>query len=170
VIGAICLLLGLYGVGTLSPNWAGLLFIVLAVVLFILEVKVQSSGFLAGGAIVSMLIGGLVLTANSPPWARISPVTVVLCTAVTAFLFLVIVAAAVRVQRRPVTVGAETLIGQVGIARSDLQPDGMIFLDGAFWEASSVAGAVARGERVQVTGRDGLRLLVRVVPRAVDAA
>lgn len=163
VVGAMALLMGLYGVGTLSPNWAGLLFIVLAFILFILEVKVQSNGVLAVGAIASMIIGSLVLTANSPPWARISPITIAICVLWTSGVFLGLIAAAWRAQRQPVYVGAETLVGQVGVARSPLEPEGMVFLNGAYWEAATVEGAVSAGDRVQVTGRDGLKLYVRKV-------
>ena len=135
VVGGIALLLGLYGIGTLSPNWAGLLFIALAFLMFIAEIKVQSHGALAVGAIVSMFIGGTLLTANSPPWARISPITIALSTAWTAAIFLFIIGAAVRALHRPVKVGPEALIGRQAVARTNLQPEGMVFLDGSRWEA-----------------------------------
>lgn len=161
VLGAICLLLGLYGVGTLSPNWAGLLFIALAFLLFILEIKVQSPGVLAIGGIIAMLIGGAMLTSGNAPWARISPLTLVLTTAASSALFLVIIGAAWRAQRRPVYVGAEAMLGQRATTRTELKPEGMVFFEGAYWEATSLDGPIGPNEPVLVAGREGLKLYVR---------
>jgi membrane-bound serine protease (ClpP class) len=64
-------------------------------------------------------------------------------------------------------IGQEALIGQIGRAKTALEPDGMVFVDGALWEATVEGGAVPAGERVAVIGVDGLHLRVRPVGDAV---
>ncbi len=167
ILGGICLILAFYGFQTLPINYAGLLLILLAIILFIAEVKVVSHGLLAAGGIVAMILGSLMLIKSSAPFMRISLVAILVTTGATAAFFLFIVTMALRAQRQKTTTGVEGLIGQVGTARTPLRPEGRIFVGGELWSARCEEGAEP-GEKVRVRAVSGLMLEVGKV-EAVQA-
>ena len=167
ILGGICLILAFYGFQTLPINYAGLLLILLAIILFIAEVKVVSHGLLAAGGIVAMILGSLMLIKSSAPFMRISLVAILVTTGATAAFFLFIVTMALRAQRQKTTTGVEGLIGQVGTARTPLRPEGRIFVGGELWSARCEEGAEP-GEKVRVRAVSGLMLDVSKV-EAVEA-
>jgi membrane-bound serine protease (ClpP class) len=160
VVGGIALILGFYSLQTLSANYAGFLLIALAVILFILEVKVHSYGALTIGGVVAMLLGTLMLfRASADPWLRISWGVVAAMIGITVLFFSTVIALAVRSQlRRPVT-GEEGMIGATGEAMGDFTGEGKVFVQGEWWTARCGA-PLKRGDRVTVVGRDGMALLV----------
>jgi membrane-bound serine protease (ClpP class) len=138
---------------------AGVALILLALVLFLLEIKITSYGALAMGGVAAMLFGSLMLFDSSGGGAGLSLGVIVPSLIVVTGLFLFGVVMAVRAQgRRPVT-GAEGLVGEIGEARTDLAPHGQVFVHGELWNATGEA-PVARGAAVRVTQVDGLRLRV----------
>ncbi len=162
-IGVVCLALGAYGLGVLPVNWFGLIFLVMAFVLFLLEVKAPTHGALAAAGIASFILGALVLfnSPNTPSFQRVSIPLVVATGLITAGLFIAIVTFAIRAQRRPPAVGVEALIGRWGEVREDLRPFGSVHVAGELWSAESVQGSeIPKGARVRVVGVDGLRLRV----------
>ncbi len=167
ILGGICLILAFYGFQTLPINYAGLLLILLAIILFIAEVKVTSHGLLAAGGIAAMLLGSVMLIKSSAPFMRISLVAILMTTGATAAFFLFIVTMALRAQRQKTTTGVEGLIGQVGTARTPLRPEGRIFVGGELWSARCEEGAEP-GEKVRVRAVSGLMLEVGKV-EAVEA-
>ncbi|MDE2180449.1 MAG: nodulation protein NfeD, partial [candidate division NC10 bacterium] len=114
VLGGICLILAFYAFQTLPINYAGLLLILLAVILFIAEVKVVSHGMLALGGIAAMILGSTMLIKSPESFMRISLPAILGTTAVTAGFFIFVVTMALRAQRQKTTTGAEGLIGQIG--------------------------------------------------------
>lgn len=160
VVGGISLILGFYSLQTLSANYAGFLLIALAIVLFILEVKVHSYGALTIGGVVAMLLGSLMLfRASADPWLRISWGVIAVMVGASVLFFTTVVTLAVRSQlRKPVT-GAEGLIGETGEAMEDFTGEGKVFVSGEWWTARSVA-PLKKGDKVTVTGREGMTLLV----------
>jgi membrane-bound serine protease (ClpP class) len=164
-IGVICLALGAYGLGVLPVNWIGMIFLVTAFVLFLLEVKAPTHGALTAAGLVSFILGALVLfnSPGTPSFQRVSIPLVLGASVVTAGLFLVVVTFAIRAQRRPIQVGAEALVGRIGVARTKLNPAGMVHVAGELWSAEIESGVekVNQGSRVKVTSVDGLRLRVR---------
>jgi len=166
-IGVVSLALAFYALGVLPVNWFGLLFVITAFVLFILEVKAPTHGGLAAAGIASLVIGALVLfnSPGTPEFARVSVPAVLGISLATSALFITVVAFAIRAQRRPVVVGAETLIGQVGEVRASLAPGGMVHVAGELWSAElepDVWGEVVpTGQMVEVVGLKGLKLRVR---------
>jgi len=164
VVGSICLILAFYAFQTLPINYAGLLLILVAIVLFIAEIKITSYGLLTVGGVVAMFLGSVMLMKNELPYLRISLKVIVPSVLGTALFFLFVVGMAVRTfGAKPVT-GAEGLIGGHGIARSDLSPVGMVFVHGELWEARGDE-TIRQGDEVVVTAVEGLRLKVR--PAAV---
>lgn len=162
VVGAICLILGFYSLQTLPINYAGLALIGLAILLFILELKIVSHGLLTIGGAIAMIIGSVMLIDSTEPGARIS-LTVILAmvgTVVAFFAFAMVLALKAR-SRRPVT-GDQGLIGQIGHAKSSFDTTGMIYVAGEYWQASTTA-PVEDGDRVEVIGKQGMVLTVKPV-------
>jgi membrane-bound serine protease (ClpP class) len=168
-IGVVCLALGAYGLGVLSVNWFGLVLIATAFVLFILDVKAPTHGALTAAGVAAFIVGALVLfnSPGTPSFQRVSVPLVVVVGLATAAGFAAILAFAIRAHRRPVSVGAEALLGRVGEARSAIGPLGMVQVAGELWSAELAEGApaVPAGERVEVISVEGLRLRVRPVGR-----
>lgn len=159
IVGAICLVLALFSLGVLSVNWTGLVFVALSFVLFIADVKAPTHGVLTGLGVISFILGSMILF-NSP----IAPVSRALIVGVglaTGSFFAFVIAKVVTAIHRPPTTGAEGLIGRLAVARSDLDPQGTVFLKGELWQALASGATVKQGEEVEVTGVDGFKLLVK---------
>lgn len=159
VLGGICLILAFYAFQTLPINYAGLLLILLAIILFIAEIKVTSYGMLAVGGIIAMILGSMMLIRSPAPFMRISLPAIILTTGVTAAFFLFIVAMALQAQRQQTTTGAEGLIGQIGTVRTPLKPEGSILVGGELWSARCEEGAEP-GDKVRIRTLKGLLLFV----------
>jgi len=168
ILGGICLILAFYAFQTLPINYAGLLLILLAIVLFIAEVKVASHGLLAAGGITAMILGSLMLIKSSEPFMRISLAAILATTGATAAFFIFIVTMALRTQRQKTTTGVEGLIGQVGTVRTPLRPEGRIFVGGELWSARCEEGAET-GDKVRVQAVKGLMLMVGKEAAVVEA-
>ncbi|TAK32730.1 MAG: nodulation protein NfeD [Chloroflexota bacterium] len=160
VVGAIALLLALFSLGMLPINYAGLALIFLGFILFFAEVKVVSHGMLALGGVISMGLGSLMLINSSAPYMSISRPLIAGVVLAVALFFTLVVGAAVRALRKKPASGQEGLIGQIGVARSLLNPEGYVFIQGARWDAVALEGEIQTGEEVIVTGVEGLRLYV----------
>ncbi len=169
VLGGIALILALYAFQQLPINYAGVLLILLAIVMFIAEIKVISHGVLTAGGIAAMILGSMMLIDSPAPYMRISLGAIVGTAAGTAAFFLFVVGAGVKALRTKTVTGMEGLIGEVGVVRARLEPRGQIFLRGELWNAEG-EGEVELGESVRVTGVDGLTLRVAPVQRATAAS
>ena len=169
VVGAIALLLGFFSLDTLPVNWVGVLLILLAFGLFIAEIFVGGFGVLGVGGIVSLILGGLLLTSTSNPEFQVSRWLIYGWAAVIALFFLMIVSTIIRMRRMPATTGTLALIGRTAVARSPLEPSGQVFLQGERWQATAEDPPVQVGEKVVVISVRGLRLTVRRAPKAEKA-
>ncbi len=163
VAGGICLLLGLFALGMLPVNYAALLFLAFAFVLFVADVYTPTHGVLTAGGIISMLIGSLMLARGREPALNVSFWLIVVVTAFTALFFVLLVSSVVRSRFWRVTTGKEGMIGSRGVARTDLASTGYVFVAGELWLAVSDNGAIRRGDGVTVVAVEGLRLKVRKV-------
>jgi membrane-bound serine protease (ClpP class) len=161
VTGAIFLILAFYAFQTLPVNYAGLLLIILALVLFILEVKVISHGVLAIGGIISMVIGSLMLFDTPMPFLRVSLYLILPAVAVTALFFTVTFWLAFRATGRKPTTGSEGLVGLEGRAHTGISREGgTVSVRGELWSAAADED-IAKGERIQVISVKGLTIKVR---------
>lgn len=160
VFGAISLILAFYSFQTLPVNYAGLLLIILAIILFILEIKIISHGVLTLGGIIAMTIGSLMLFESPLPFFKLSLKVILPGVIITAlFFFLTIRLALKAYMRKPVT-GAEGLVGLEGKARTDVHNDGLVFVHGEIWKAWSDE-PIKAGEKVIVEKVENLKLKVR---------
>ena len=162
VIGGICLLMAFYSLGTLNAYWGGLLLILLAFGLFVAEIFVTSFGILTAGGLVSLIVGSLILFSQSQglPAFEVNRGLIVFVAVLIAAIFIFLTGAVVRAQRRRVITGAEGLVGKVAVARTKLDPKGMVLVEGELWAAMVDTGTVEPEEEVIVTKVDGLKLSV----------
>jgi membrane-bound serine protease (ClpP class) len=160
VIGGLALILALASFAVLEVNVAGLFLIGFSLILFIADIKVPSHGVLTAGGIISFVLGSLLLTEHQAPFLRISLTLILTMAALTAGFFAVAVGAGLRAQKQKIQTGREGLVGAVGVARSDLSPQGTVFVQGELWTAETPDGVIPAGARVRVTRVDGLRLRV----------
>ena len=159
IVGVICLLLAFYSLGVLPVNYAGLILIGLAFVLFVVDIKAPTHGALTMGGIASLIAGALILF-NSPLY-RVSISVVVSVALVTGMFFAFAIAKVVQAQKRRVVTGREGLIGELAQARTALDREGTVFVKGELWHAVAIDGPVERGEWVEVVAVDGFRLQVK---------
>ncbi len=166
VAGALALVLALVGFSELGVNWIGLALVVLAAGLFVAEAHAPGVGVLALGGLLAFVAGSWLLFA-SPSGAvlvtsgsRVSLWLIALGACALSGYFLVVLRAVLRARRLPHMTGAEALLGQDGVATSDLAPRGTIRVAGEDWSAVAEAGPIGAGEAVEVLGVEGLTLRV----------
>lgn len=163
ISGAICLILSFFALQILPFSLAGLLLIILAIVLFVLEVEVPSYGALTIGGIIALTLGSLMLISPSAIYISISLKYIVTMVAVISSIFIFIISYAIKAQfRKPVT-GMEGLVGSKGVAKSDISPKGKIQIHGEIWNAllEQDKETIKKGEEVEVVKVEGMRLVVK---------
>ncbi len=160
VLGGICLILAFYAFQTLPVNYAGILLIILAIILFILEVKIISHGILTIGGIISMIIGSIMLFESPAPFLKLSLYVILPAVIITALFFVITFGLAFKAWKRKPVTGAEGIVGLEGIARTDIRDDGMVYVRGEIWSAMSDE-PIKQGEKVRVEAVSGLKLKVK---------
>ncbi len=162
IVGGICLILAFFAFQSLPINYAGVLLLILAVILFIAEIKVVSHGALTIGGIIAMVLGSLMLVNSPEPYMRVSLVVILTVVIGTALFFLFAVGMAIKAQRKKVTTGDKGMIGGTGVARTDLKPEGYVNIHGEIWKAECdpQEGGIEKGEKVKVIGIENLVLKV----------
>lgn len=162
VIGGIALILAFFALQTLPVNYAGILLIVLAIIFFIMEMKITSYGLLSVAGVVSLLLGSLMLFEGTTPDMELS-LQVLLPTIILISGFFVAVASLVfRAQMSKPTTGSMGLVGEVGVVKKALTPEGKVFVHGELWNARAQA-AVEENVKVRVLKVDNLILEVEPV-------
>ncbi len=165
IIGGICLVLAFVALGNLPVNWGGVILIVLGIGALMLDIKITGFALSIGG-VVMLILGGLLLftpfTPQSPsfPEVSVSPWVVIGSAVTIGGFFVFLLGAAVRGRNYPVLMGAQTIVGAVGIATTDLAPQGTVQVKSELWSASADGAVVEKGAQVQVIAVDGLRLRV----------
>ena len=167
-IGAVCLTLAVYGMGVLPVNWFGIIFLLIAFVLFILDIKAPTHGALTTAGVASFIIGALVLfnSPGTPQFQRVSVPLVVATGFVIGMFFMVMLVYALRALKVPVRAGIESLNGKTGMARSAVEGSGgQVQLGSELWTAESVdtSESIGKGDKVEVVEVKGLRLKVRKI-------
>jgi membrane-bound serine protease (ClpP class) len=167
-VGVVCLALAVYGLGILPVNWFGIVFLVIAFVLFILDIKAPTHGALTAAGVVTFIIGALVLfnSPGVPSFQRVSVPLVVGTALVIAAFFFTILTIALRAQSVPVRTGVEALgqmTGRLGLAHSELNPKGTVQVGNELWSAELVEDEkpLPRGSQVMVVARDRNHIKVK---------
>jgi membrane-bound serine protease (ClpP class) len=167
-VGVVCLTLAVYGMGVLPVNWFGIIFLITAFVLFILDIKAPTHGALTAAGVASFIVGALVLfnSPGTPQFQRVSVPLVVAVGVMLGLLFLGILMFALRALRVPISMGVESLIGKRGTARTSVgEAGGQVQLESELWTAEPVADSakIGKGDHVEVVEVKGLRLRVRKI-------
>jgi membrane-bound serine protease (ClpP class) len=163
VIGGISLILALFAFQTLPVNYAGVLLIILALVLFIAEIKIVSHGMLTVGGVISLSLGSLMLFESPEPYLQLSWKVIMPTVLLTTAFFVFVVGKVVKAHKNKPVTGGEGIVGEEGTVVTDLTPDGKVFVRGEYWDAEGIE-RIAKGERVVVTEVKGMRLKVRKIP------
>jgi membrane-bound serine protease (ClpP class) len=164
VIGGISLVLAFFALQTLPVNYAGILLIAMAIVFFIMEMKITSYGLLSVAGVVSLMLGSLMLFRET--WGMRLSLEVLIPTLVVVSGFFVVVAGLVfRAQRSKPFGGMRGLVGEVGIVRKSLDPDGKVFVHGELWNAAA-REFVEEGSKVKVVQVNNLVLEVEPLDRS----
>jgi len=162
IVGGIFLILAFFAFHSLPVNYAGLLLIIFAMILFLAEVKVMSHGLLTVGGIISMLLGSLMLIESPVPSLSISRLVILVAVVITAGFFAFVVTKGIRIQMKKPTTGKEGLVGEVGVVRTRIDPEGQILVRGEIWTAFCEV-PVEVGQKVRVLDLVGLKLKVEKV-------
>jgi membrane-bound serine protease (ClpP class) len=161
VVGGICLLLAFYSLGVLNANWAGVLLIILAFILFIADLFVTSHGIVTAGAVASLTIGSLILFSGGSPEVQVNRGLIAGVVIFFTAFFVFAIGAIVRGQRRKPAVGKEEFTGRLAKALTALAPEGTVLFEGERWLAELDSGRAEAGEDVVVSKVDGLKLWVK---------
>jgi membrane-bound serine protease (ClpP class) len=161
-IGAICLVLALISLSILPFNAGGLLMMILAIGLFIADVKLNTHGILSLIGVTCLLFGSFMLFSPMEPFWRVSRLFIFAWVGLTAFAFGTIVYLGIKAQLKGASVGREILPGATGVAMTGLKPEGIVHVMGEEWSAHLAPGAdsLHKGDRVRVISIDGLKLTV----------
>ncbi|MFY9611759.1 MAG: nodulation protein NfeD [Blastocatellia bacterium] len=157
VVGTLAVVLALYGFHMLPISATGVLLIVVAIGLFVLEAKVAGFGIFGLGGIVAAVVGSLILIDVPNPELRLPPSLVLAVVIPFALIMIFVLKLAIRARRAKVTTGIAGMIGLVGKAETAISPQGTVFVRGELWRARSQMN-IARGEGVRVKGIEGLTL------------
>jgi membrane-bound serine protease (ClpP class) len=162
VVGGIAAILAIVSLANLPVNIAGALLMLLALILFIADLKVPTHGILSVGGVFALVLGMAFLVNTGPIGLGVNPFVTVATGVVTLAFFAFFIRKVWAARRSPVFAGAEGMVGALGEAREELAPEGLVFVAGALWKAVATSSPIHAGSRVRVTGREGLRL--QVVP------
>jgi membrane-bound serine protease (ClpP class) len=164
VVGGISLILGFYAMQSLPVNYAGLALIVFSLILFLLEIKVQSFGLLTIGGVISLIIGSVMLYDNANmPYIRVSWEVILGVVLITVAFFVFAIGMAVKIHRKRATTGIQGMIGEIGVVFEDLDPEGKVRIHGEYWTATSDI-KIEKGRKVEVIEYQDKGLVLKVKP------
>ncbi len=159
VVGGIAAVLAIVSLANLPVNIAGGLLMLLALLLFIADIKAPTHGFLSVGGAIALVLGMAFLINTGPVGLGVNPVVSVVTTLLTLGFFTFFIRKVWAARRQPAFAGPESIVGAVGETREELSPEGLVFVRGALWKASAAA-PIPAGSSVRVVGRQGLQLQV----------
>jgi membrane-bound serine protease (ClpP class) len=164
VVGAICLLIALFAFQVLPVNYAGLALILLGVALMVAEAFVPSFGALGLGGVVAFIIGSIMLFDTEVPGIAIARPLIGAVALLSAALFVLVLGMVLKARRRPVVSGAEEMLGAHGEV---IDEQGRVRVHSEMWQACSDS-ALHTGQRIRVTGREGLTLRVEPEQKSTE--
>ena len=171
VVGGIAAVLAVVSLANLPVNIAGALMLIVALGLFIADLKANTHGILSAGGVLALVLGLAFLINTGPIGLGVSPVVIVLAGLISFGFFVFFVQRIWMARHGPLAAGSETLVGAVGEARQDIAPEGLVAVGGVLWKATAPGGAINAGTPIKVVARSGLQL--EVAPRetaTVEAA
>jgi membrane-bound serine protease (ClpP class) len=162
VVGGLAAILAIVSLANLPVNIAAALLMLLALILFIADLKANTHGILSVGGVFALVLGMAFLINTGPIGLGVNPLVALGSGLVTLTFFVFFIRKVWQARRAPAFVGVETMVGALGEAREELAPEGLVFVSGALWKAVATPEPIHAGAPVRVIGRDGLQL--KVVP------
>ena len=160
VVGGIAAILAIVSLANLPVNIAGALMMLLALILFVADLKANTHGILSVGGVLALILGMSFLVNTGAIGLGVNPFAVAIAGIVTFGFFVLFIQKVLAARNRPAAAGSEVIIGSRGEAREELAPEGLVFVRGALWRAVASSGPISSGSEVQVIGRKGLQLEV----------
>ncbi|MBC8200039.1 MAG: nodulation protein NfeD [Desulfobacterales bacterium] len=149
VIGAIAIVLAFFSFQTLPVNYAGILLIILAMIFFIMEMKITSYGLLSIAGVTSLFLGSLMLFENASPELRVSWQVFLPTIVIVSGFFVTLASLVFKAQVSKPKTGAKGLVGEIGVVKEDIMPEGKVFVHGELWNATS-KNRISKGTKVRV--------------------
>ncbi|MDO9565136.1 MAG: nodulation protein NfeD [Candidatus Desulfaltia sp.] len=149
VVGAIAIVLAFFSFQTLPVNYAGILLILLALIFFIMEMKIASYGLLSVAGVASLFLGSLMLFENTSPELRVSRQVFLPTIVIVSGFFVTLASLVFKAQVSKPKTGANGLVGEIGVVKEDIMPEGKVFVHGELWNATS-KNRISKGTRVRV--------------------
>ena len=159
VVGVISILLALFALNLLPTRFAALALLLAAFAMFALEAKYATHGVLGIGGVICMIFGALFLVDGPIPEMRVHFWTAIFASVPIGLIAVFLTTLVLRARANRVVTGSEGMIGEIGVARTGLVPNGKVFVHGELWNATSRA-EIAEGTRVRIKQLDGLHLIV----------
>ncbi len=169
VVGLIFILLAVFALNLLPTRFAALSLILAAFILFALEAKFASHGVLGIGGIAALTLGGLLLVDGPIPEMRVKLWTALGVSVPLGIITIFLMTIAIRARLNKVVTGSQGLIGEIGVVRTPISPEGKVFVHGELWDAHSPV-PLKVGDSVVVTAVNGLHLEVAPAPSTVQPA
>ncbi len=163
VLGGIALILGFYALSILPASWVAVALLVASVAFFLADLHTAGLGIFTVGAILSLVAGSLLLFAGADPFFRLPWWAIAGAVTVSLLFFISVMTAAMRARGSPPISGAEGMIGTIGVARTDIAPDGQVSAKGVSWRARTLGAAIPEGASIRVRSVSGLLLIVEAV-------
>ncbi len=162
VVGAIAIVLAFFAFQTLPVNYAGILLIILGLIFFIMEMMIASYGLLSITGITSLFLSSLMLFENASPELRIAWQVFLPTIVVVSAFFVTLASLVFKAQVSKPRTGGKGLIGEIGIVKNDIMPEGKVFVHGELWNATS-KNTIAQGAKIRVVKVVNLVLEVELV-------
>ncbi len=162
VVGGISLILAFFAFQTLPVNYAGFLLIALAIIFFILEIKVTSYGMLSIAGVISLVLGSLMIFPDDGDYLRISYQIIIPTLVVVSLFFVSVASLAFKAQIKKPRTGAVGLVGEVGEVMEVKGKLVKVFVHGEIWNGEC-SQLVEVGDKVRVVDVQNLRLKVEKV-------
>ncbi len=163
-VGILFIILGLYSFNILPINYAGLALILLAIILFILDIIIGSGGIFSIAGVASLVIGSFLLINTSASYLKITRSLIISASLVVSGFIIIVIRAAYRAHRlKPIT-GKEDITGKTAVVCQDLNPEGLVKISGEIWKALSKDGKkIKKGQKVRIISLEGLTLIVNLL-------
>jgi membrane-bound serine protease (ClpP class) len=157
-LGAVSLVIALYGFSVLNPSWGGVALILLGVALLVIDLHAMTHGALTIGGVIALGFGMALLFQNQPAPYRVNTYLIVGIASVIALFWSFALGKGIAARRLPVTVGPEAIVGE----RGEVRAPGLVFVNGELWKAKAEdESELVPGEEVEVEAVQGLELTVR---------
>lgn len=162
-VGILFIILGFYSFSILPINYAGIALIILALIIFILDIALNLGGILSIAGVASLVIGSFLLINTSAPYLKIARSLIISTSVLVSGFIIIVIRAVFKVHRLKSITGKEGLIGETAVVCQDLNPEGLVKVSGEIWKAVSGDGSrIKKGQKVKIISLEGLTLFVAI--------